>query len=116
MNKINLVFLIAFLLFTFGCSHTQRLCKYTLNPDVTCRVCDENEERGKLIEFFDSDTNELRLFVVSRNSEVEIVHPYGLASGVGNKVKENVIVFDPNNHTQLLVNGERFAISVANKP
>lgn len=116
MKKINLVLLIALLLTTFGCSQTQRLCKYTLSPDVTCRVCDENAERGKLLEYFNSDTNELRLFVVSRNSEAEIIHPYGIVSGVSNKVNENIIVFDPNNNDLLLVNGVRFAVSAKNKP
>src|SRR5688572_11486311 len=41
-----------------GCSAT-----YWLNPDVTCRVLDAKEDGTALIQYFNADTNELRLYI-----------------------------------------------------
>lgn len=87
-----------------GCS-----AGYWLNPDMTCRVRDENNGRI-LVEYFDLDTNELRLYLQHDGKELLIGHPYGKISSFVGSIDNNVIRFDPTNAQNLLVNGENFEI------
>lgn len=85
-----------FLVLTFSnCSKTERLCRFTVNPDISCRVCDTDKNGRKLVELFDRDTNDLRLFISTQNSDdKEIVHPHGQALQFYNEINSNLIKFD----------------------
>jgi len=114
--KVIMHFLLATLvIFIGGCSQSDRLCKYTLNPDVSCRICDENADRGKLVEYFNLDTNELRLFIVTETSEIEIEHPKDKVVGFNEQIRRNTIKFDPTRNDELSVNGTSFTVSPIRK-
>jgi hypothetical protein len=87
-----------------GCSNF-----YWLNYDMTCRVRDSNNGRV-LVEYFDLDTNELRLYLQQNGEETPIEHPFGVIQSYGGNIGENVIKFDPTSPENLLVNGENFKI------
>jgi hypothetical protein len=97
-----------------GCSTSSRLCTYTINADVKCRICDTANDGRTLVEYFNTDTNELRLFVTDSEFEVEILHPFGEVHAYSEKVSANSIKFDGSDSKLLLVNGERFSITPKN--
>jgi hypothetical protein len=93
-----------------SCSAQDDSCSFLLNFDVTCRVLSEKENGMKLLEYFDADTNQLKLFIISSTSKIEIQHPYGKVKTYHDKIELNKIYFDPDNSNFLIVNGERFEI------
>ncbi len=98
-----------FLAFSYrmkGCSLT-----YRLNPDLTCQIRDEKGERV-LVEYFNLDTNELRLYLQQDGKDVLIEHPYGLMNNYSSNVNANDIKIDRSDERYLLVNGERFEIRI----
>ena len=74
---MKIFFIISIALFTVTCTATRQICTFGLNPDVMCRTCDQDDKGRKLTEVFDRDTNDLRLFVTTREGETEIEHPDG---------------------------------------
>lgn len=68
------------------------------------------EGRGKLLEYFNADTNELRLFIVSSDGEVEIEHPKDRVSVFYDQLARNKIQFVSGETSVLLINGDRFPI------
>ena len=82
-----------------------------LNFDVTCRVLDVRSDNTYLIEYFDSDTNELRLYLRQGGKDLQIEHPYGKVKNFKNALRENEIRFDPRDDRNLLVNGEAFPLT-----
>ena len=109
--KVRRVGILLLIFTSINCTQTQRLCVYTLNPDTICRTCDLENKGRKIVEYFNSDTNDLRLFIVSNGNETEINHPLGLMDGVHDKINSNKIKFDPADSTYLLVNEKRFLIT-----
>lgn len=93
-----------------SCSNSRNPCAFNINPEVSCRLCDKSADGTELIEYFNADTNDLRLFVISSKQEIEVVHPVGKVSNFRNKIDSNQIVFDPSDSQYLIVNGERFFI------
>jgi hypothetical protein len=86
-----------------GCSAT-----YWLNPDLTCRVLDTKQDGTYLLEYFNSDTNELRLYVQEHREDHEIEHPRGKVKDFKAVLSENQIKFNPDDDHTLVVNGEIF--------
>lgn len=79
-----------------------------LNFDVTCRVMDARSDGTYLIEYFDADTNELRLYLRHDGKDLQIEHPYGKVKNFKDAVRENQLKFNPRDKRSLLVNGEVF--------
>lgn len=84
---------------------------YWLNFDVTCRVADIRSDGTSLIEYFDADTNELRLYLRESRKDLQIEHPYGKVKNFKDAVRENELKFDPRDDRSLRVNGEVFPIT-----
>lgn len=84
---------------------------YWLNFDVTCRVLDVRSDGTDLIEYFDFDTNELRLYLRHNRNDRQIEHPDGKVKNFKAALRENVIKFNSRDDRSLLVNGEAFPIS-----
>jgi hypothetical protein len=84
---------------------------YWLNFDVTCRVLDVRSDSTFLIEYFDADTNELRLYLRDNPRDLQIEHPYGKVKNFKDAVRENQVKFNPSDDGSLLVNGEVFPIT-----
>src|SRR5258705_3566454 len=82
-----------------------------LDFDVTCRVLDVRSDGTDLIEYFDYDTNELRLYLRHNRSDREIEHPDGKVKNFVDALLENDIKFNPREDRSLLVNGEAFPIT-----
>ncbi|QYO65710.1 hypothetical protein [Leptolyngbya sp. 7M] len=105
-------FLILLLLLTAmmipACSTSTRLCK--LSFDANCRICDIRSDGAKLLEYFNTDTNELRLFILEPQKETEISHPHGKVPNFRDRIDENQILFDRIDPRYLRVNGEKFEI------
>ena len=110
MTKLLGITCALFVFLCLGCSTTQTLCKFSLNPDGTCRICDVDPNARKLIEYFNRDTNELRLFVTGVGPDQEILHPKGRVTRFDDQVDKNILKFDPLDETVLVVNGEKFKI------
>ena len=89
-----------------GCSDT-----YWLNPDVTCRVLDAKENGTYLIQYFNADTNELRLYVQRNRKDVQIEHPHGKVKDFKDVLSQNELRFNSRDDRSLLVNGEVFPIT-----
>ena len=87
-----------------GCSAT-----YWLNPETTCIVRDEVAGKS-LVEYFNADTNDLRLYIQEHGQDVQIEHPYGKVKGLSVNLNSNQIRLDPIDARYLIVNGERFEI------
>lgn len=83
---------------------------YWLNPDVVCRIVDSRNDGKYLLEYFNSDTNEIRLYVQQNGKDLLIEHPYGKVRGYKEVIDQNIIKFNPNDEETLLVNGEIFPI------
>jgi hypothetical protein len=84
---------------------------YWLNFDVTCRVLDVRSDGTSLIEYFDPDTNELRLYLRHSRKDLQIEHPHGKVKNFKDAIRENQLVFNPSDERSLLVNGEAFPIT-----
>ncbi|MGH9959101.1 MAG: hypothetical protein ACREBC_18550 [Pyrinomonadaceae bacterium] len=84
---------------------------YWLNFDVTCRIADSRSDGKFLIEYFDPDTNELRLYLRDNHRDLQIEHPYGKVKNFKDVVSENDLKFNPRDGRSLLVNGEVFPIT-----
>lgn len=70
-----------------------------------------DEGDGKLlVEYFNADTNELRLYVQQNGNNVSIEHPYGRISNYSAKIDANEVKFDRSDSRYLIVNGEKFEI------
>ena len=82
-----------------------------LNFDVTCRVLDVRTDNSTLIEDFDADTNQLRLYLRDSRKDLQIEHPYGKVKNFKDEVRENELKFNPRDNQSLLVNGEVFPIT-----
>lgn len=82
-----------------------------LNFEVTCRVVDVSTDGTSLIEYFDPDTNELRLYLRHNQQDRQIEHPFGRVKNFKNLLRENQIRFNPQDDRSLLVNGEVFPIT-----
>lgn len=83
---------------------------YWMNPDMVCRVLDIKD--GKyLIEYFNSDTNEIRLYIQQNGKDLLIEHPYSKVKSYKEAINQNIIKFNPNDEGTLLVNGEIFPIN-----
>ena len=82
-----------------------------LNFEVTCRVVDVRSDNTKLIETFDPDTNDLRLYLRDDGDYQRIEHPYGRVKNFKAAVRENDIRFNPADNGSVLVNGEVFPIT-----
>src|SRR5688572_24093920 len=67
---------------------------YWLNFDVTCRVADSRSDGTSLIESFDPDTNELRLYLRDSRKDLEIEHPYGTVKNFKDAITENELKFN----------------------
>jgi hypothetical protein len=89
-----------------GCSFSSNF-----NPEIACHVHDEAEERV-LIEYFDVDTNELRLYIQKEGVDTLIEHPYGKVSRFSPNLQANEIRLDRSDSRFLIVNGERFPITI----
>jgi hypothetical protein len=81
-----------------------------LNFDVTCRVLDVRSDSTSLIEYFDADTNELRLYLRNGGRDLQIEHPYGKVRNFKDAIRENQLKFNAADDGSLLVNGEVFPI------
>jgi hypothetical protein len=111
MKLTLLGFLLVLVFAASSCSRTERLCSFTVNPDISCRVCDSDKNGRKLIEFFDRDANELRLFISTQSSDdEEIVHPHGQVVQFYSEVNRNLIKFDTTDPAFIIVNGEKLLI------
>ena len=82
-----------------------------LRFEVTCRVLDVRSDKTKLIESFDPDTNDLRLYLRDAEEDRRIEHPYGKVKNFKDAVRENDIRFNPADKGSVLVNGEVFPIT-----
>jgi hypothetical protein len=101
---VPLIFIFAW----FGCARNP--CNTGFNPDVTCHVLDSRSDGTTLVEYFNADTNELRLVLIQNGVEKPIQHPFGHVWNFNEKLNENTISFDQNDPKSLLVNGEKFTI------
>ena len=81
------------------------------NFDVTCRVLDVRSDNTDLIEYFDPDTNELRLYLRHDEKYRQIEHPYGKVKNFKLAIRDNEIKFNPRDDRTVLVNGEIFPIT-----
>ena len=84
---------------------------YWMNFDVTCRVLDVRSDGTDLLEYFDPDTNELRLYLRTNRKNLQIEHPYGKLKNFKDALRENQLKFNPRDDLSLLVNGEVFPIT-----
>lgn len=84
---------------------------YWLNFDVTCRVADVRSDTTHLIEYFNADTNELRLYLRHDGKYLQIEHPDGKVKNFKDALRENELKFNPRDDRSLLVNGEVFPIT-----
>jgi hypothetical protein len=84
---------------------------YWLNFDVTCRVLDVRSDSTYLIEYFDADTNELRLYLRQGGKDLQIEHPDRKVKNFKEALSENQLKFNPRDDRSLLVNGEVFPIT-----
>lgn len=82
-----------------------------LNFENTCRVVDTRSDNTSLIESFDPDTNDLRLYLRRDGNDQQIEHPYGKVKNFKAAVRENEIRFNPADSGSVLVNGEVFSIT-----
>ena len=82
-----------------------------LKSEVTCRVLDVGSDNTKLIESFDPDTNDLRLYLRDAGDDRQIEHPYGKVKNFKAVLSENDIRFNPADSGTVLVNGEVFPIT-----
>lgn len=82
-----------------------------LNYDVSCRVLDIRSDNTSLVEYFDADTNELRLYLRQDGKDVQIEHPYGKVKNFKAALGENQIKFNSRDERSLLVNGEEFPLT-----
>ena len=89
-----------------GCAVT-----HWLNPDVACQVLDVRRDGAYLVEYFNTDTNELRLYIQAGGREAEIEHPSVKVKTFNPSLQENKIAFNPQDQRMLLVNGEAFPIT-----
>jgi hypothetical protein len=80
-----------------------------LNPEVSCRITDSREGQT-LVEYFNIDTNELKLYIRQNGNDRSIGHPDGRVKIYHDKIDENTIEFNPADENTLLVNGEVFPI------
>ena len=64
-----------------------------------------------LIEYFDADTNELRLYLRDTRKDIQIEHPDGKVKNFKDGLRENQLRFNPRDDRSLLVNGEVFPIT-----
>ncbi len=103
------VIVFAILLSAVSCDFRNGGCAFVANPDVKCRVLDRRAST-ELVEYFNVDTNDLRLFLKSDGESVEITHPFGKVTNFDPKIDSNVIKFDKNDSGFLIVNGERFQV------
>jgi hypothetical protein len=78
---------------------------------VTCRVLDVRDDGAYLLQYFDADTNELRLFVQQNRRDLQIEHPYGKVKSFSAVLDRNEVKFNRDNYQTLLVNGEVFLIT-----
>jgi hypothetical protein len=85
-----------------------------LNPDVLCRITDSRDGR-ELVEYFNIDTNELKLYIRQNGHDQLIEHPDGRVKTYHDKIDENTIKFNPADENTLLVNGEVFPIGPIRK-
>jgi hypothetical protein len=67
-----------------------------------------------LVEFFDVDTNELRLQIITEDDEQWIQHPV-CCKTYEDHIPSNEILFDRENKDYLIVNGESFRIQFIGK-
>ena len=81
-----------------------------LNYDVTCRVVDVRADGTSLIEYFDADTNELRVYLRDQHRDIRIEHPDGQVKVLKAALRDNQLKFNPRDDQTLLVNGEVFPI------
>jgi hypothetical protein len=65
-----------------------------LNPDVSCRITDSREGKT-LVEYFNIDTNELKLYIRQNGHDRSIGHPDGRVKTYHDKIDENTIEFNP---------------------
>lgn len=86
-------------------------CPSTYNFDVTCRVVDVRTDGTSLIEYFDADTNELRLYLRQGGQYLQIEHPDGKVTNFKDALRDNQLKFDSRDDRTLLVNGESFPIT-----
>lgn len=93
-----------------SCNLSTNPCSSVINPDVNCRLCDEKKDGTQLVEFFDSDTNEFKLFIYNSEQEIQIEHPHGKVENFKEIVSSNSIKFDLTDSKFLIVNGKKFAI------
>lgn len=89
-----------------GCS-----ISYRFRPDVTCRVLDVRDDGAYLLQYFDSDTNGLRLFLQQNHRDLQIEHPYGKVKNFSAVLERNEVKFNRDNYQTLVVNGEAFPIT-----
>lgn len=82
-----------------------------LNFEVNCRTLDVRSDNTSMIESFDPDTNDLRLYLQHDGDYREIEHPYGKVKNFKPAVRENDIRFNPKDNASVLVNGEVFPIT-----
>jgi hypothetical protein len=85
-----------------------------LNPDVSCRITDSREGKT-LVEYFNIDTNELKLYIRQDGHDRLIEHPDGRVKTYHDKIDENTIKFNPADENTLVVNGEVFHIDPIRK-
>lgn len=83
-----------------------------LNFEATCRVLDVSTDGTSLIESFDPDTNEVRLYLRHNRKDRQIEHPYGKVKNFKNAILENEVKFNSSDDRSLLVNGEVFPITI----
>jgi hypothetical protein len=84
---------------------------YRFRPDVTCRVLDVRDDGAYLLQYFDADTNDLRLFVQQNRRDLQIEHPYGKVKSFSAVLDRNEVKFNRDNYQTLVVNGEVFPIT-----
>jgi hypothetical protein len=89
-----------------GCSLRARL-----NPDVICRTLDVREDGTYLIQYFDTDTNALTLYLQQNGRDIEIDHPQGKVKNFSARLDQNQIKFSRSDYKTLIVNGEDFQIA-----
>ncbi len=82
-----------------------------LNFEVRSRTLNVRSDNTSLIESFDPDTNDLRLYLKHDEDCREIEHPYGKVKNFKAAVIENDIRFNPADNGSVLVNGEVFPIT-----
>ncbi len=79
-----------------------------------CKVRDRDPNRV-LVKHANLDSNKLQLSITQRGGRTWIEHPDGHVKEFSNDLKANTIIFDRQDMNFLLVNGERFAITLASE-